>query len=207
MAHTTCFVDANSSPSDIKLHFLENDYTFGVMCNQGALLCMEPAEFQGNILALKGAGYHLYSVKGVKNERVVVATYLHNGVGSRGDPLATAFERVSPDGYSIALKKECMVCRNRTNVCCASCRVAHWCSTQCRIRDYPNHKQWCEHPKYDLEAFKQGIDKVRGTVYKHKVFNSICERWITPRSDGSCGYAEWSWKKMKEELEGEGVQF
>lgn len=56
-------------------------------------------------------------------------------------------------------------------------------------------------------AFQEGINKVRETLYKSKVFRIMEKKWITPGPDGSCGYANWSWRKMKEELECEGVQF
>lgn len=49
-------------------------------------------------------------------------------------------------------------------------------------------------------AFQQGISKVRATLYKRKVFDALQEKWMTPREDGSCGYAEWSWRKMQKEL-------
>ena len=56
-------------------------------------------------------------------------------------------------------------------------------------------------------AFQQGIDRVRQALYKHKFFQALEENWMRPRPDGTCGYAEWSWNKMKQELESEGAQF
>ena len=61
--------------------------------------------------------------------------------------------------------------------------------------------------KCGICAFQQGITKVRETVYKTKLFRIMEKNWITPRPDGTCSYAEWSWNKMKQELESEGVQF
>lgn len=59
-------------------------------------------------------------------------------------------------------------------------------------------------------AFKSGMDKVANVFYKkrgRRVVNAMWNRWATPRPDGTSGYAEWSWRKMKEELESSGVYF
>lgn len=56
-------------------------------------------------------------------------------------------------------------------------------------------------------AFEKGINKVRSAIYKRKFFHALEGNWITPNAYGYCGYAEWSWRKMKAELEGDGVQF
>ena len=49
-------------------------------------------------------------------------------------------------------------------------------------------------------AFQEGIEKVRRAIWSRKVFQALEERWITPRPDGYCAYAAWSWRKMQEEL-------
>lgn len=56
-------------------------------------------------------------------------------------------------------------------------------------------------------AFQEGINKVRAAIYKRKFLRVLEENWMTPKSDGHCGYAEWTWKKMKEDLESNGVHF
>ena len=49
-------------------------------------------------------------------------------------------------------------------------------------------------------AFQQGIARVRAALYKRKVIDALIENWIAPRADGTCPYAEWSWRKMQVEM-------
>ena len=50
--------------------------------------------------------------------------------------------------------------------------------------------------------YLRGLEKVQKLFEKHRgkrVVDAFWNKWMTPRPDGSCGYAEWSWKKMQEE--------
>lgn len=55
----------------------------------------------------------------------------------------------------------------------------------------------------DVCRLQTGIAKIRNIFeisYKRRVIAALEENWLAPRADGSCPYAEWSWKKMQQEL-------
>lgn len=57
--------------------------------------------------------------------------------------------------------------------------------------------------KCDVCRIQKGIAKISNifeTSYKRRVIDKMWRFWATPRQDGTCPYAEWSWKKMQQEL-------
>lgn len=52
----------------------------------------------------------------------------------------------------------------------------------------------------EICAFQQGVTKLRTILNKRKVANTVLEWWMTPDENGRCPYAEWTWRKMKEEV-------
>lgn len=166
---------------------------------------MDGHELSNNMAAFKRAGYYLDSVKDVQGHNTRLLIFKHKSGPCRSDPLAAVLG--VNEGRAFLVKKECIVCGDTRVTWCKQCHAAAYCSDQCRLEDSFNHPEWCQSPHEDLMSFKAGIDKVREAIYKHKLYNSMVERWITPNAEGYCGYAHWSWKKMKQELEGDGVHF
>jgi len=41
---------------------------------------------------------------------------------------------------------QCVVCNNSTHLKCSKCKMVHYCSRECQVKDFPNHKKVCEDP-------------------------------------------------------------
>lgn len=192
----------------INRYFVQNDFPVSVTWShkiRELVLSDTAQELNNNFCAMNRAGFYLNEVKNVPNKNCLLVSFQHEVFVD--DILADAFGVANGNGYSYAVKKECLVCREKTNRCCSRCRVAHYCSDSCRLEDAESHQKWCALPKSDVKAFKAGIDKLRTSIYGRKAVDRISENWMTPGPDGSCGFVRWSWNKMKRELESEGVHF
>lgn len=57
--------------------------------------------------------------------------------------------------YSEELKcASCKMPQNKLKTalkCCERCKIAHYCSRQCQVKDYPNHKHYCRDTQFSKE--------------------------------------------------------
>ena len=152
-------------------------------------------EFNSNMVAMKRAGYSFHHC--TNRSDYILLTFKHP-MYPHPDVIAAAMNLPNKTGASMILKKRCVVCDNWARSSCSTCRAVHYCSRMCQSEDREEHQEWCCTPKA-VEEFQEGIEKVRRAIWTRKYFYALEDNWITPRPDGTCGYAEWSWKKMQEE--------
>ena len=184
----------------IDQYFFKSDFSRSAIWNSkngSVMLSSSHDEFNSNMLAMKRAGYIFH--RSVDRNAYTLITLKHL-THPHPDVLAASIKLPNKIGASIILKKGCMVCGNRAFSKCSTCRAVHYCSTTCQQEDLDGHQQWCCTPKA-VDDFQDGINKVRRAIWTRKYFYALEKNWMTPRPDGSCGYAEWSWRKMQKECE------
>lgn len=46
--------------------------------------------------------------------------------------------------FQIMKKTICFICHKKCNLQCSKCRCIGYCNAECQLKDWPNHKKWCE---------------------------------------------------------------